>query len=77
MDGADARLLNGWHGCKTAQWMMWMKRLQDSLMDGVDEASAKFKDEWRLCVSTLATEWSPLMLSKICVCSFLWSRVVI
>ena len=56
MDGADARILNGWRGCKTPQWMMRMKRLQDSLMDGADEASARLKDEWRLCGPTLATE---------------------
>ena len=43
-----------------------MKRLQDSLMDGADGASARLKDEWRLCAPTLATEWSSLLPSKIC-----------
>ena len=45
MDGVDARLLNGWHGCKTPQWMVRMKRLQDSLMDGANGASIRLKDE--------------------------------
>lgn len=45
MDDADAKLLNGWCGRKTPQWMVWMKRLQDSLMDGVDGASARLNDE--------------------------------
>ena len=45
MDGVDARLLNGWRGCKTPQWMVRMKQLQVSLMDGVDGAYIKLKDE--------------------------------
>ena len=61
MDGADARLLNGRHGCKTPQWMVRMEQLQDSLMNGANGASARLKDEWRLCAPTLATKWSPLL----------------